>query len=182
VQGVIAAETPGLADRPKVPDIFQPKHSICDALVAPRKRKRSSADTSFLELAVAPPHAAKSGRGSQPDSRTPSISALSSSSGTGSPEIRSESSSGRYKRKPRRKTRPDRYDLKENGKKRRSDRSTAKKKEKKSTRHNRERKGKRNRRSDLALNDKFSARNVSKDRLTVGPTLEVLFMDANAGP
>jgi hypothetical protein len=169
VQGVIAAEMPDLAGQLKVPDIFQPKHSAADPLAKSWKRKRSAGDTSFLELAAPPPQAAKYGRGNGLDNRTSSNSVLSSSSGRGLAESQIESSSDRYKRKPRRKTRPDRYDLKENAKKRRSNRSTAKKKPKK---HDQERKGKRRRKSDVALSDKFLAKNVSKDRLTVGPTLE----------
>jgi hypothetical protein len=172
VQDVVAADTPGISDRLKVPDIFQPKHVDCDALVASRKRKRSTADTSFLERAATPPQAAKRGRRNRLDSLTPSSSAHSTISGRGSPEIQTESSSDRYKRKPRRKTRPDRYELKENAKKRRSSRSTTKKKEKKSTKHDGDPKGKWNHKSDLALNDKFLARNVSKNRLTVSPTRE----------
>ena len=71
-----------------------------------------------------------------------------------------------YERRPRHKTRPDRYELKENGRQSRDTKQDAKKDPEKKKRKKQQRKEK----TGAALMHGFAAQNVAHDRLTVSTT------------
>ena len=71
-----------------------------------------------------------------------------------------------YERRPRHKTRPDRYELKENGRQSRDRKQDAKKDREKKKR----KKHQRNKKTGAALMHDFAAQNVAHDRLTVSST------------
>ena len=142
-----------------------------------KKRRKASSTTSYLELAV------PSGftdtdvdqrmrvGGLAPRNRSPSeeveLESLSGSSqgagvARGSPEKPTKS----YERRPRRKTREDRYELKE--------RTSEKKRAAKKDGEKKHRSRKRKRKSGAVLMHDFTAQNVSHERLTVRPSQRIL--------
>jgi hypothetical protein len=136
----------------KAKPVFKEKH-------AP---KRSKSDSSLLDPQP-PTHKAPPKRPKAPAEKSPDPSARSeASSPSHSESAGSESSSHRYARKPRRKTRVERYEPKvvdERGKHaHRSRKDKSKKSRRKPTRKKGEQSG---------SGQGFHANNVSKDRLTV---------------
>jgi hypothetical protein len=157
--------------KPGFPSLLRPersKHHFEDA----RGRKRSKSDSSLLAPQSQLPNVPTSGR-SSPAYRSVGDSACSEvSHPTHSGSAQSESSSQLYARKPRRKTRPDRYE------------PSSKQYEGRGKHVHRSRKGdgKKSRRASrrkkkgdklgTGIEQSFHAKNVTSDRLTVGASMQ----------
>lgn len=146
------------------PEFFQRRETPAPVFKQKHVPKRRKSDSSLLEMQPhahrAPPKKAKRPTESSPNPSTHSDSSRPSRSNF----AESESSSHRYARKPRRKTRLERYEPKpdkERGKHvHRSRKDESKRTRRKSKRRKDEILG-----ADVAQN--FQAKNVSRDRLTV---------------
>jgi hypothetical protein len=144
-------------------NFFLPTDKVKPVFADKRAPKRTKSDSSLLDPRPSHPkrHRATSGGSA-------GVSASSEASHTDrDPSNLSEASSQRFARKPRRKTRPERYELslkrnKERGKLiHQSRRDKSKKTGRKSKRKKEEKK------PGSGIGQDFQAKNVSKDRLTV---------------
>ncbi|KAF2035910.1 hypothetical protein EK21DRAFT_53548 [Setomelanomma holmii] len=130
--------------------------------------KRSKSDSSLLDPQPQS-HRAPPARPNPPTEEPSDASACSETSHPSHGEsIESESSSQRYARKPRHKTRPDRYEpsSKHVGERRKHIHRSRKGESKKSRRKTKRKKGDK---QDSGMSHVFNAKNVSKDRLTLKP-------------
>lgn len=140
-----------------------------------RKRKRSSSVTSYLEPALidepikARDYLRDVDAIRQPESsRDPQEveSGKRSSSSTSSSSYRSPVKPAKtYERRPRHKTKEDRYELKQDNKSKKTRPKTKGINKRKASRKDKKRKAQ----SGLAFLHKFTAKNVASDRLTVRP-------------
>jgi hypothetical protein len=152
VQGVVADEQRGIPDRPELAEALQPRERDTGAGDSWRKRKHPEDGSSFLELR----------RSRLAPQITSPCSEAAESSYPSLPHER-DVSNEKYKRKPRHKTRVERY---EGGKNASPPRGKGK------TPKDVSRGGKRGKRTakekpDTAQMRKFKAKNVVGDRLTV---------------
>jgi hypothetical protein len=164
------AETanPISSEQPEVDRFLLPRQpdTVPDAR---RRRKRSSSDSSLLKAASPQPRhkgvtAKKLDRCEVPSVVNEGYSDITLSTSGGS--TGSSAASQRYARKPRRKTRADKYDV---GSKRANaqdegQRPSRKSESRKSKRKSRRRKDEK---THNGIGQEFQARNVSKERLTV---------------
>ncbi|KAF2739198.1 hypothetical protein EJ04DRAFT_559992 [Polyplosphaeria fusca] len=151
---------PSLPEQLGLPAFFQPKKVEPAPKDRLRRRRRSVTDSSLLE---AHPHRRKA----LPIERQPDIDDSASDSHGGASPSGSSSSSQRYARRPRRKTRPERYepvmDVKERGTQLYRHRKNESNKVKRKARR---RKGDKPGHGGI---QSFQAKNVPKDRLTLKP-------------
>lgn len=167
LEDTIAPERPTLPEKLGLPSFLHPKETVADPPSKHRHpRKLPSSDSSFIEAEAShrSPHLTKR----QPSGRRQSNNDRSTGSASRSTSLASEEldAADRYKRRSRRKTRPDLYEPKpEKGNDRRErkhgkEEETSKKTKRKSKRKTKDTSG-----ANLAHS--FNATNVSKGRLTV---------------
>ena len=173
-------ENPISSEQPEV-DRFPLPRQPDTAPDASRRRKRSSSDSSLLKPASPQPRrkgvtAKKLDRCEVPD--LVNISCSTSGGSTGS-----SAASQRYARKPRRKTRADKYNVGSKNAKAQDEgqRPSRRSESRKSKRKSRRRKDEK---THHGIGQEFQARKVSKERLTVrtachsGSALEMLIVGA----
>jgi len=158
IQGVVADEPAGISDRDDIPELFHPKQSNAAAVGHRRKRRRSSDGTSFLEKPAAP-------KSPTPDNHSQSHGSHAAHSSPGQSGV----SDGRYKKKPRRKTREDLYDNGQAKSKAKSKRNSGKQREEEEQQSKKKEKRRKPTIPHTTQHRNFKAKNVVTDRLTVRP-------------
>ncbi len=153
---------PSLAEQLQLPSFLHRRPEAAEPTYKRRsQRKRSSSDSSFVEANDVRRDSPKRVRKhSRTDLQT------ESSSGSSSLESGKSDSSDKYRRKPRRKTRPDRYEPKKD-KKRQHERRKSEK-DGKEPKHHKRRTGRRTKdKPTVWMATAINAKNGSKERLTV---------------
>lgn len=163
----ISSEHPISSEQPEIGRFLLPRQP--DAVLnARRRRKRSSSDSSLLKAASPQPRrkgvtAKKLDCWEDPDVTDDDHNDTSHSTSGGST---CSAASQRYARKPRRKTRADKYDVRSKKAKAQDEgqRASRKSESRKSKRKSRRKKDEK---THNGIGQEFQARNVSKERLTV---------------
>lgn len=157
-------------------DFFLPAEKPKPVFADKRARKRTKSDSSLLDPRPPPPKKHKAASEGSADASAYSEASHSDRD----PSTQSEASSQHYARKPRRKTRPERYEPSsrpENGREKHVHTSRRHKSRKTG------RKSKRKKDEKPDIGQLFQAKNVSRDRLTVRAAIHaVACSDANDRP
>lgn len=165
------AETPQKPVETTATNFFYPTEQPKPVFVAKRKRPRTKSDSSILALQPTPRKAPLKAPGLPVEDGTDASACSEESRSSHSYSTESDSSSHYYARKPRRKTRPDRYEPKRSKESRKHVHPSRRDKSKKSKARS---KNKRRKHADSAAGQTFHAKNVSQDRLTVRVALHVV--------